>query len=271
MTNLTPLVRPAGIDTLVITPEQAAAIENRAQARDENRAIPTEPTEYFDHQRVERIRGELRSSLIVDPLDGKLPVTEEFTKTFAALRATRAASEGPETRTAFERCLPTLTAQPPMLPFQSNALWRVVQTKDIVMIQAEAINDARVIRMNAKHAPATIASWLGDSIGWWEDDTLVVESKYFHSRYPGRFSPDHSFLISDQATVTEWFSRIADDEILYQFKVDDLVYYTAPWRGETHFLRTNDQVFEYACHEGNYSLPSILRAVRIKETEESSR
>lgn len=257
--NITPLARPNGIDALVITSEQARQITARAIARDEDRTKPTEPTEYFDNRGVERVRGEYRSSIIVDPPDGKLPTKPEYGSIFTNVLGGPTVLDGPEPRPASERCLPALTAIPPMLAWPSNSLLQFVQTADAMVIYAEALHDARVIRVNGKHTPA-IHSWLGDSIGHWEADTFVVTTKYFHPYSHARLAPDYAFLISDQATVTERFTRVSADELFYEFTVDDPVYYTRPWRGESHFLRSADRIYEYACHEGNYSLPSILRA-----------
>jgi len=267
-TNLTPLTRPAGFDSLVITREQAATIEARVRARDEDRTQPTEPTEFYDERGVERVRGELRSSIIVDPPDGTLPTKPNYAPALTAAARGPAVLDGPEGRPPSERCLPSVPAQPPMLSWPSNTLRQVVQTGNAIVIYAEGLHDARIIRLDAKHVPEAITSWLGDSIGRWEGDTLVVETKYFHPHFHARLTPEYFFLISSQATVMERFTRVSADELFYEFTVDDPVYYTRPWRGETHFLRSTERIFEYACHEGNYSLPSILQAARQRAAQE---
>ena len=155
-----------------------------------------------------------------------------------------------------------------MLSWPSNTLRQVVQTGNAIVIYAEGLHDARIIRLDAKHVPEAITSWLGDSIGRWEGDTLVVETKYFHPHFHARLTPEYFFLISSQATVMERFTRVSADELFYEFTVDDPVYYTRPWRGESHFLRSTERIFEYACHEGNYSLPSILQAARQRDAQE---
>jgi len=152
-----------------------------------------------------------------------------------------------------------------MLPWPSNSLWQWVQTRDVILIYAEALHDARVIRIDSRHAPAAVTSWLGDSIGWWEGDSLVVETKHFPPTDHGRLSPYHAYLLSHEATVTERFKRTSANELQYDFTVADPVYYTQPWKGEAHFTRTTDRSYEYACHEGNYTLLSVLQAARNRE------
>jgi hypothetical protein len=142
---------------------------------------------------------------------------------------------------------------------------QIVQTKDTIVFFTEVMHDARIIRLHATHAPAAVTSWLGDSIGWWEGDTLVVETKNFTSSDTGRAVPFVVYYVSPQTTVTERFTQVSDVELNYVFTVDDPLYYTRPWTGETHFMRNNDQMFEYSCHEGNYSLTYILQGARVRE------
>ena len=113
--------------------------------------------------------------------------------------------------------------------------------------------------MHAKHVPAAVVSWLGDSIGGWEGDTLVIETTHFAPTANVRASPNSFFLISPRALVTERIRRVAPDELSYTFTVDDPTYYTAQWRGETRLKRSHQPMLEYACHEGNYSLAYILQ------------
>ena len=135
---------------------------------------------------------------------------------------------------------------------------------------SEFINDARMIRMSSTHSPAAVASWLGDSIGWWENDTLVVETKYFAPNSGIRQNAQYVFLVSPETTVIERFARVSKDELYYEFTVRDPTFYTRSWTGETHLLRSNDRIFECACHEGNYSLRNELEAARAKDLKEPS-
>ena len=131
---------------------------------------------------------------------------------------------------------------------------------------SELIHDARIIRMNSTHSPESVSSWLGDSIGWWERDTLVVEAKNFAPHSGIRSRARDAFLVSPHTVVVERFTRVADDEIDYQFTVTDPTLYSRSWTGETHLMKFSQRMFEYACHEGNYSMRGVLQAARDKET-----
>jgi hypothetical protein len=137
------------------------------------------------------------------------------------------------------------------------------------VIVSELIHDARMIRMNSTHSPAALTSWLGDSIGWWDKDTLVVETKYFSPNSAVRLRPQSTFLVSPNTTVTERFTRVSDHELNYVFTVSDPTYYTRSWTGETHWMRSHAKIFEYACHEGNYSMRDMLEAARSRDAKES--
>ncbi|HET9448013.1 MAG TPA: hypothetical protein VFO35_17235, partial [Steroidobacteraceae bacterium] len=134
---------------------------------------------------------------------------------------------------------------------------------------SEFLGAARIVRLGSKRLQTVIASWLGDSIGRWEGDVLIVETRGFtpgdHLRSGGGAS--NSFLVSPQTVVTEHFARVAADRIDYSFTVEDPTYYTQPWTGESHFLRRNEQILEYACHEANYSLVHILEGARVRDAQ----
>ena len=183
--DLTPLLRPPGFTSLIITAEQAAQIEQLIEAREEDRATATEPTEYFNERRIWPIRGQFHSSIIVEPEDGKIPGTPAFQEWLAKVPFNVLnAMDGPEQRPASERCLGNPASQPPNLHNPGTNLHQILQTDDTVVFVAEWMNEARIIRLNSKHAPAAVTSWSGDSIGWWEGDTLVVETKYFTASDP---------------------------------------------------------------------------------------
>jgi hypothetical protein len=152
-----------------------------------------------------------------------------------------------------------------MQPTADNNYYRIVQTPQTFLIVSELIHDARIVRINAAHAPAAITSWLGDSVGRWEGDTLVVETKNFAANSLTRMSGRMVTFVSPQSTIVERITRVASDEINYVFTVEDPTYYTRPWTGETHLLHTNDEMFEFSCHEGNYSLRYMLEAARQKD------
>ncbi len=153
-----------------------------------------------------------------------------------------------------------------MLNVLYNNHYRFVQTDDYMMILVEMNQDARIIPINGEHRPAALQQWLGDSIGWWEGDTLVVETRHLHPQQAGSGQVN----LSEQGRVIERFTRYSDDQILYEFEVDDPVYYTQVWRGEMSFNTTDSRMYEYACHEGNYGLPGILAGERRAEADAAS-
>ena len=266
--NSTPLQRPAGYSTLVIDEAQAAKLLASLDARAEDRNTPTEPTEYFEALSLEPIRGELRSSLIVDPPNGVVPGNDLYKQHVAqAVAGILSAMDGPEQRPAAERCLGSLTVQPPILSIRNGVnLHQIVQTSDSFVFMSEFVSATRIVRLSPHRPPAAITSWLGDSIGRWEGDVLVVETRGFtpsdHLRAAGAAG---SFLVSPATVVTERFARVAPDRIDYTFVVEDPTYYTQPWKGESHFLRRDELILEYACHEANYSLVHILEGARERE------
>jgi hypothetical protein len=271
--NHTPLQRPTGFTSLVIDEAQAAKLLAALDARAEDRSTPTEPTEYFDALSIERVRGELRSSIIVDPPNGQIPGNDVYKEHFAkATAAVLAAMDGPEQRPAPERCLASQTTQPPILAIRAGVnLHQIVQTADSFVFMSEFVGAARIIRFGTRRLPAALTTWLGDSLARWEGDILVVETRGFTPADHLRVGTSGNFLVSPRTVVTERFARVAPDRIDYTFTVDDPTYYTQPWTGESHFLRRDEPVLEYACHEANYSLVHILEGARAQERQAEAR
>ena len=177
------------------------------------------------------------------------------------------AFDGPELRPLAERCLLGFgsTSGPPTLPnYFYNNLKQIVQTKDTVLILNEMVHDARVVRMNAEHLPATIRKWNGDSIGHWDGDTLVVDTTNFTGKT--RFNGS-----GDQLHVVERFTRVDPKTVLYRFIVEDPTTWERAWTGEYPWRVTDEKLYEYACHEGNYSLGGMLRGARQKEAEDAAK
>ncbi len=216
--------------------------------------------------RLAVVKGEARTSFIVDPANGKVPYTPDGLKAFGAARASMN-FDGPERRPLGERCLMGFgsTGGPPMLPDVYNNNYQIVQSQDTVVILVEMVHDARIVRMNGTPMPANIYPWLGDSVGRWEGDTLVVETTKLNPGQKAHYGIKQRFYLPPTAKVIERFTRVADDQILYQFTIEDAETYTQPWTGEVPFLKTNDLIYEYACHEGNYALPGILAGAREAE------
>lgn len=304
----TPLERPDK-QGATLTKEQAQAIEDRAklvaefrdQASDPNRPTPPKGGEdrliapgdpsfierisaaaggkvggyngfWLDPgDKVIKIDGVARSSIVVDPPDGHVPALTAEARQRNTERAAAAKKFGefdhPELRGLAERCLLSFgsNAGPPMLPnYFYNNNYQIVQTKDHVMIMTEMVHDVRIIRLGGEHRPKHVRQWLGDSIGRWEGDTLVVETTNFH--------PSQRFRgTSENLKVTERFTRTGPDTIVYKFTIDDPTTFTAPWSGELPFNRIDEMIYEYACHEGNYALSNILAGERAREKRESEK
>ena len=214
-----------------------------------------------------RINGQPRSSWIVDPADGKLPFNDATKKARAAAAKVPENFANPEDRDTQERCLTAIGSPegPPMMNTGFNGNYQIIQTKDYVTILVEMNHDARIIRMGDRtHLPAAIQPWLGDSVGWWEGDTLVVETTNLNVK--GHvFSLGGGFGYSPQTKITERFTRTSKDQILYQFAVDDPLTFTKVWHAEMPMRAAKGPLYEYACHEGNYSLPNILAGARAEE------
>ena len=150
---------------------------------------------------------------------------------------------------------------PPMLPILYNNHYQIVQSPGYVMILVEMVHDARIIRIDDQPLPENMKRWMGDSVGHWDGDTLVVETSHFNSQQRFRGS-------SDDFKVTERFTRVADDIINYAFTVNDPDTFTQAWSGEMPLKLTEDRLYEYACHEGNYSLSGVLAGARLAEQEQ---
>jgi len=211
------------------------------------------------------VKGTRRSSWIVDPSNGRIPRNGK-----ASPRNMRNRNEaaGPEARSLGERCLIGFggTGGPPMLNTLYNNTYQIVQTPDHVLILVEMVHEARIIKLidpskNQQVRQGEIERWLGNSVGWWDGDTLVVETKNWNSDQ-GKNGP---IMISKQGKITERFTRYSEQQIFYEFTVDDSEYYTQPWRGEMSFNTVSDSVYEYACHEGNIGMVGILQGARREE------
>ena len=205
-----------------------------------------------------RVDGVKRTSLIIDPPDGKVPPLTEQARQPRGRGFDR--FDSVEDRPLAERCILGFgsTSGPPMLPVLYNNNYQIVQTRDTVMILVEMVHDIRIIRMNGTHAPSNVRQWLGDSIGHWEGDTLVVDTTNFTAKTRFRGS-------SENLHVIERFKRVDADTILYRATVDDPSTFARQWTMEYPFRATAGPVFEYACHEGNYAMPDILGGARKSE------
>ena len=284
--SLTNLERPANVASLVIPEAQAVALEQRRAAMRAAQDRPSDPNAGAPPVSADpggynaawtdpgaalgRIGGEVRTSWIVEPANGRLPYSEAGRKVFeATLDRARNTFDGPETRPLGERCILGFgsTAGPPMLNVLYNNNYEIVQTPEHVVIVVEMNHDARVIRMNGQHLPAHMRPWMGDSIGRWEGDTLVVETTNFNPGESLRPYFSQTFYVSPEARVTERFTRVSPTQILYEFAVDDPKTFSQTWKAQMPLNAAAGPMYEYACHEGNYALPGILAGARLAEKE----
>lgn len=220
-------------------------------------------------KQVGKVNGTYRSSWITDPPNGKVPYTPAGRTAMMKPVALFNKYDNPEERIPIERCLVGFasTGGPPMLNALYNNHHQIIQTKDSIAINVEMVHDTRIIRMDGKHNPPGMRQYLGTTVGRWEGDTLVTETVGFLPTEAVRVDFGLFVYVSPDAKVTERFTLQDKDTIHYAFTVEDPVAYTQPWKGELSFRRSPDRLYEYACHEGNYSVPNILGGAREMERE----
>jgi len=290
--SVTNLTRPPGVKSLVVSRAEAEAI---VKANPFQRLIEAEegPSDLKDDLLEDKnsdrgynafwvdpgsflasVKGEFRTSWIVDPPNGQMPLSDEGRKRIAASRAERreVLFQGPEALPLPERCLIGFTGAggPGMLNTIYNNNYQIVHTPQSVVIVVEMVHDARVIPIHkdratalAAHQPAKIKKWLGDSVGWWDGDALVVHTINVHPEQ----AQSGPIYLSEKGSVTERFTRVSRDQILYEFEVNDPVYYTQAWRAEMSLNARQESMYEYACHEGNYAMAGILQGARHQESQ----
>jgi hypothetical protein len=269
--TITPLERPDEVaGKSALTEKEAAEYEKEVVQRtnvDRREGIVGTEADVaraynnFWYDRGTKTVGTRRTSLIVDPPDGKIPpLTTEAQRRVADhdLRRARPA-EGPEDRSLSERCILWQTAGPPMLPSGYNNNYRIVQNRGYVMIFNEMIHDARIIPLDGRpHLPQNIRLWMGDSRGHWEGDTLVIDTTNFTDKTAFRGA-------SEKLHLVERFTRVDPETLLYSFTVDDPSAFAKPWTAEITSARAAGPIFEYACHEGNYGMEGLLKGARATE------
>jgi hypothetical protein len=282
--SMTWLQRTKDFKALIASPYEAAAFERKRYGRYEKVIAPVDPEEpapadgkVEDDDRFEaprglaRIRGEIRSSQIVDPENGRLPYTA----------AARAAAEkalkdeeiynDPEGRPFDERCLlgGGGGVAPPIM---NRNIVKIVQTRDHVVLYGEDNHEARIIPLGSRrHLHPAIRPWMGDPVGWWEGDTLVIETTKLSPNDHWRWNAADWIMLTSDARITERITRISPTELLYSYAVEDPGAYTQTWRGEMPFHATQARTFEFACHEGNYALTNILAGARAQERETAAK
>jgi hypothetical protein len=248
------------------TPDEAAEFERREAQRIAGTVAVHAPG-WLDYGA--RLLPDLRTSLVVDPPEGRIPaMTAAGLQRAAARAAARKATglDGPEAFSIQERCL-LFGAGPPLLPGPYNNNIQIVQTPNAVLIYTEMIHDARVISLDGRpHRPAHMRTWLGDSRGRWEGDTLIVETINFMPDAAFRGNSEVAFRGWDEhLRVVERFTRASDDVLGYEVTVENPAAFTRPWTARTQMARSTEMMYEYACHEGNYGLVNMLSGARSED------
>jgi hypothetical protein len=262
--TLTPLERPSELSNkTTFTTEEAAQFAKETQARvsTDRRDGGGEADVGRSYNEFWRERGTVkpgRTSLILDPPDGKVPPLTPDAKRMEDAR-TKARSRpptGPEDRNLWERCV---TRGLPMYPTSYNNNFQIVQTKDTILMFVEMVHDARIIPLDGRpHLPSSVRLWMGDSRGKWDGETLVVDTTNFNNVVSFRGSTDALHL-------TERFTRVDAETLNYEFTMDDPKAFAKPWTAMIPLSRISDPLYEYACHEGNYALADILAGARADE------
>jgi len=269
----TPLERPIELQgKAFFTRDEAKEWEHRAAERNTDQAVGAASTGVGTYNVVFREFGTkvvktLRTSIIIDPPDGRIPAL--MPAAAAEKRRREEAIRNPAVATDLglqDRCLAFVTAGPPMLPYSYNSNYQIIQADRDLIIQAEMTHETRTVHMGGRpHLPQNVRLWLGDSIGHWERNMLVVDTTNFNDA--GGFYGDAGGMFGWDRNlhVVERFKLFDADTILYQFDVDDPSAFASPWKGELTLARSPGPIYEYACHEGNYALPNLLNAFRNRQ------
>jgi hypothetical protein len=281
--TVTPLQRPKDLaDKAVLTAEEAAKLEEQA-VRDrfvDQPPPPGDPGAYnrFWFDSGTEVVGTRRTSLVIDPPDGRIPpLTPNGTQREDARAARRKIAAGPEDLPPWDRCIIGFNAGPPIIPSVYNNMLHIFQTQDHVVVLTEMVHDVRIIPLDGRpRLSPNIRQWKGDSRARWEGDTLVVETKSFRSDGTGTLQLDPEYwgrglgLSGDENLhLVERLRRVDADTLLYEFTMNDPTIWTRPWTMSTTMRRSDEPLYEYACHEGNYAMTGVLSAARAAEKRAS--
>ena len=271
----TPLERPRQFkDKPFFTAAEAAEWERQVAVRNEEPSPQAATTgtgtgtyNTFYREFGTRTVKTLRTSIVTDPPDGRIPALTAAAAEVGRRRLERMkAAENPEDLGLQDQCLTFLTAGPPMLPYSYNSNYQIVVTRDAVVVHAEMIHDARIIHLDGRpHLPPSVRQWMGDSIGHWEGNTLVVDTTNFKDGSGFYGDAGGNFGWDENLHLVERFSLFDADTLLYQFEIDNPTAFTRPWKGELTMTRSTENIYEFACHEGNYSLENMMRGYRAAE------
>ncbi len=265
--TITPLQRPTDLEGVeVLSAEEAEEFQEfrREQINRDNFTDTSTTGDYneFWYDRGSEILDDRRTSLITDPPDGRIPdLTETAQARNAAAREARAEARGIEVRPLSERCIMGFNSGPPMIPSAYNNNVQLIQAGDRFVIHNEMVHNVRIVRMDTREHRDQPRKWEGDSIGYWDGDTLVVETRNF----AGATSFGNS---SENMELVERFWIIDDNTLGYEFTISDPTTWTAPWTAMFPMRRAVEPIYEYACHEGNYSMAGIMAGWRTLEVQE---
>lgn len=269
----TPLERPANLrDKPFFTEQEAAAFERDVARRNEEPPPTATRTGTGTYNTVYREFGTSvvktrRTSIVTEPADGRIPA---LTPAAAEVKRKRLEAlkkfANPEDLGLQDQCLTFLTAGPPMLPYSYNSNYQIVQTERAILIHAEMIHEARIVHMDGRpHLPPSMRSFTGDSIGRWEGDTLVIDTTNFNDGGGYYGDAGGNFGWDRNLHVIERLRLLDSDTLLYQFEIDNPTAFTRRWKGELTMSRADGNIYEFACHEGNYALSNMLRGYRAME------
>ena len=285
--TITPLERPTSLAGKQVLTAEEAAVQEQLTAEERVDRPPEEgDTGFYNRFWLDQgteVVSTRRTSLIVDPPDGRLPALTAAGMQRTAERAVRwdrpirervagympnRIADGPEDLGLAERCLLGFNTGPPMLPSVYNNAMQLLQTPDYVVVFNEMVHDARIIPLDGRaHLPASLRQWMGDSRGHWEGETLVVETTNFTDK-TSSFSPTITSAVGsgEHLYLVERFTRVGPDTLLYEYTVEDPVTFSLPFSAEIPMHRTDWPIIEYACHEGNYAMPNTLAGARAEDT-----
>ena len=276
----TPLERPLPLkDKAFFTPQEAAEWERQVADRNQepspdaaSKNAGTGTYNTFYREFGTRIVKTRRTSIVTDPPDGRIPALTPAAADVKRRRvdAMKNAASAQDTGLQ-DQCLAFATVGPPMLPYSYNSNYQIMQTRDAFVVHAEMIHDARIIHLDGRpHLPPEIRRWLGDSVGHWAGATLVVDTTNFNDGGGFYGEAGGNFGWDRNLHVVERFSLLDAETLRYRFEIDDPTAFTHPWKGELTMARSPGPIYEYACHEGNYSLPNLLRGYRAGERESAN-
>ena len=271
----TPLERPAQLkDKPFFTPKEAAEWERQYAERNAEptpealaKSKGTGTYNTFFREYGTRVVKTLRTSIVTEPANGRIPPLTQAAEAIRRGRVERIRKmEHPEDLGLQDQCLTFLSSGPPLLPYTYNSNYQIVQTDQLILVHAEMLPEARLIYLDGRpHPPQSVRLWTGHSVGRWEGNTLIVDTTNFNDGRGFYGDAGGNFVWDRNLHLIERFRLMDRDTLLYQFEIHNPTAYTRPWKGELTMTRTDQRIYEFACHEANYSLENMLRGQRALE------